>query len=378
MSPRAARIAVFVTFLLHGMLLGSWVPHIPLVKESLGVGPAWFGLALLSLPVGSVIAMPLTGVMIGKYGSAPLTLGAGLLFCVFVLGPPHATTLYAFVPMGVLLGATIGSMDVAMNSHGLAVERALKKPTMSIFHGAFSLGALIGTVFSASLIRSVGPTPQLLAMSLICVVFQLSAYRYFLPAAIDRGESMSSLVWPTRATLALGALCFLALMIEGSVLDWGAIFLREKFATDVAFSALAFGTYQGGMAVARFTGDYLRHMFGAVPLTLGSAVLTAVATAIGLYSPSLMLTIVAFAFAGLGLGNIAPILFAGGGRLEREAPGRGIAAVATMGYAGFLTAPPIIGMVAQLTSLQIALNTSICAALVIALFSYQARAADEE
>ncbi len=378
MNPRAARIAIFVTFLLHGMLLGSWVPHIPLVKESLGVGPAWFGLALLSLPVGSVIAMPLTGVMIGKYGSAPLTLGAGLLFCVSVLGPPHATAIYTFVPMGIILGATIGSMDVAMNSHGLAVERALKKPTMSIFHGAFSLGALIGTVFSASLIRSIGPTPQLLAMSLICVVLQLWAFRYFLPAAIDRGESMSSLVWPTRATLALGALCFLALMIEGSVLDWGAIFLREKFATDVAFSALAFGTYQGGMAVARFTGDYLRHMFGAVPLTLGSAVLTAVATAAGLYSPSLTLTIVSFAFAGLGLGNIAPILFAGGGRLEKEAPGRGIAAVATMGYAGFLTAPPIIGMIAQLTSLQTALSTSICAALVIALFSYQARAADGE
>jgi MFS family permease len=378
MKPGLARIAVFVTFLLHGMLLGSWVPHIPLVKDALAIGPALFGLALLSLPVGAVIAMPLTGIMISKYGSAPLTLLAGLLFCIFVLGPPHATSIFAFVPLGILLGAAIGTMDVAMNAHGLLVERTLERPTMSIFHGAFSLGALVGTFCAASLMRSIGPSWQLLAMSGICFVMQLWASRHFLPSAADKGQTSSSFVWPTRATLALGVLCFLALMIEGSVLDWGAIYLRERFGVDAAFAALAFGTYQGGMAVARFTGDYLRQKFGAVPLTLGSALLAAIGTAAGLYSPSVNLTIVAFVFAGLGVGNIAPILFAGGGRLEKEAPGRGIAAVATMGYTGFLAAPPVIGIVAQATSLQIALSLTIVAALVIAAFAHLAKAADSE
>jgi MFS family permease len=378
MNPRAARYAVFITFLLHGMLLGSWVPHIPLVKDALAIGPAKFGLALLSLPVGSVVAMPLTGMMVSKYGSGPLTLLSGVLFCLLVLGPPHANSMFVFVPLGVLLGAAIGAMDVAMNAQGLAVERFVRVPTISIFHGAFSLGALVGTLFAASLMRSIGPTWQLLAMSTICLLMQLWAARYYLPASVDKGQTASSLVWPTRATLALGMLCFLALMIEGSVLDWGAIYLREKFSVDAAFAALAFGTYQGGMAVARFTGDYLRHKFGAVPLTFGSALLTAAGTTAGLYLPSATLTIIAFVFAGLGVGNIAPVLFAGGGRLERDAPGRGIAAVATMGYTGFLAAPPLIGMLAQVTNLQVGLSITILAALVIAVFARQAKAADGE
>ena len=151
--------------MLHGMFLGSWVPHISLVKDALAIGPAKFGLTLLSLPIGSVVAMPLTGLMVSRYGSAPLTLLSGTLFCVRVLGPPHATSILEFMPLGILLGATTGAMDVAMNAHGLAVERSLRKPTISIFHGAFSLGALIGTLFAALLMRGIGPTWQLLAMS---------------------------------------------------------------------------------------------------------------------------------------------------------------------------------------------------------------------
>ncbi len=363
--------------MLHGTLLGAWVPHVPMLKDRLAAGPALFGLALLSLPFGAVIAMPIAGMLINRFGSARLTFVCGCLFCLMLLGPPHATQLAMLMSSGVLMGASIGSMDVAMNAHGLAVERALKKPTMSIFHGGFSVGAFIGTFTAAPLMQLAGASGQLLVISAACLVLVYVASRYFLPASVDQGLSGNSFALPTAATVGLGMLCFLALMIEGSILDWGAIFVRERFTVDAAYAALAFGTYQSGMAVARFSGDYLRLKVGAVKLVFASSLLAALGTLAGLFAPSAMMTSIAFVFAGLGIGNVAPILFAGGGRLEPDAPGRGIAAVTTLGYAGFLAAPPMIGVIAQATSLQIGLCTTVVAALIIAAFSGRAAVADK-
>lgn len=367
---------MFATFTLHGVLIGAWAPHIALAKERLGAGPGLFGLALLSMPLGAVIAMPIAGALINKYGSAKLTLIGGILFCATLLGPPHALTLPLFMFAGVLLGASIGSMDVAMNAHGLAAERALRKPIMSVLHGGFSLGAIIGAFSAAPLITALGPSHQLLLTCAACLVTLLIAARLYLPAAVDKGLSGSHFAWPTPATLGLGALCFLALMIEGSILDWGAIFLREEFAIDGAFAAFGFGAYQGGMALARFTGDYLRQKAGAVKLVFFSALLTAAGTLIAIMSPSPTAAMIAFAFAGVGIGNVAPVLFAGGGRLEPDAPGRGIAAVTTMGYSGFLAGPPLIGFAAELSTLQIGLGLTVLAALIIAFFARLVQAAD--
>ena len=152
--------------------------------------------------------------------------------------------------------------------------------------------------------------------------------------------------------------------------------MREKFIVDAGFAALAFGFYQGGMAIARLSGDWLRLKVGAVRMVLASALLTAVATAIALTVPNVWIAIAAFVFAGLGLGNIAPVLFAGGGRLEPDAPGRGIAAVTTLGYTGVLAGPPLIGFAAQATSLNAALGLTVIAAVIIALYARMVKAAD--
>jgi MFS family permease len=376
MNPSAARNAVFATFLLHGVLLGAWAPHIAFAKERLGVGPGMFGAALLSMPFGAVIAMPIAGALINISGSAKVTLVSGICFCLVLLGPPHAPTFTAFVLAGILLGAAIGSMDVAMNSHGLAAERALKRPIMSVLHGGFSLGAITGAFAAAPLLSAFGTSWHLVLTSAACLATLLASARFYLPASVDKGLAGSHFGWPTAATAGLGSLCFLALMIEGSILDWGAIYLRQEFAVTAANAAFAFGAYQGGMAFSRFSGDYLRVAFGAVRLVFISALTTAVGTAVALWSPSLVAAMIAFAVAGIGIGNVAPVLFAGGGRLEPNAPGRGIAAVTTMGYSGFLAGPPLIGFVAEFSTLQWGLALTVVAAAIIAVFARTVKAAD--
>ena len=375
-TPNQARWAVNATFLLHGMLVGAWVPHIPLAKERLDVGPAVFGLALLAFAGGAVCAMPAAGVLINRFGSARLTAVTGMLFCLAFFGPILAPTMPAFVIAGFFMGMTIGSMDVAMNAHGIAVEKALKLPTMSMFHGGFSIGGMAGAFLGAILLKLFGAAAQAVIIAVICLAIQLMAMRFYLPASADKGLSGSHFAWPTKATIGLGLLCFLALMIEGSILDWAAIMMREKFLVDASFAALAFGFYQGGMAVARLTGDWIRLKAGAVRMVTVSALMAAAGTAVALSVPSPFLAIAAFDFAGLGIGNVAPVLFAGGGRLEPDAPGRGIAAVTTLGYSGFLCGPPLIGFAAQVTSLPTALFLTVVAALIIAFYARSVNAAD--
>ena len=375
-TPTQARWAVGATFLLHGILVGAWVPHIPLAKERLDVGPGVFGLALLAFAGGAVCAMPLAGVLINRFGSAFLTTVTGLLFCLTFFGPILAPTIGLFVLTGFFMGMMIGSMDVAMNAHGIAVEKALKRPTMSMLHAGFSIGGMIGAFLGAALLEAFGEMTQAVLIALLCVTIQITAARFYLPADADRGLSGSHFAWPTRATIGLGLLCFLALMIEGSILDWAAIMLRDKFVIDAGFAALGFGFYQAGMAIARLSGDWIRLRMGAVRMVLASALLTAFGTTLALLAPTPQLAIGAFVFAGLGLGNIAPVLFAGGGRLEPDAPGRGIAAVTTLGYSGFLCGPPLIGFVAHASDLNTALFLTVAAALIIAVFARSARAAD--
>lgn len=375
-SPSHARWAVAATFFLHGLLVGAWVPHIPLAKERMAAGPALFGLALLAIAAGAVCAMPVAGALINKLGSARMTALTGMLFCLTFFGPILAPSLPLFMICGFLMGAAIGSMDVSMNAHGIAVEKALKLPTMSMFHGGFSVGGMAGAFLGAGLLELFGEFPQAVITAVLCLTLQLVAMRYYLPAEVDRGLSGSHFAMPTKATVALGLLCFLALMVEGSILDWGAIFMREKFLVDASVAALAFGFYQGGMAVARLTGDWIRLKAGAVTMVTVSALMAASGTAVALLAPSPYIAIAAFVFAGLGIGNVAPVLFAGGGRLEPDAPGRGIAAVTTLGYSGFLCGPPLIGFAAQLVGLPIALFLTVLAALIIAASARSVKAAD--
>ena len=375
-TPTQARWAVGATFFVFGIVIGAWVPHIPLAKERLGVGPGVLGLALLALAAGAVVAMPAASVLVNRFGSARVTALGGVIFCLSFLGPVLATTLAGFVVAGFIMGMMIGSTDVAMNAHAIAVEKALKQPTISMLHGLYSLGCIVGTFIGAALLESLGEISQAVIVVALCLAIQFPAARFYLPASVDKGLSGAHFAWPTKATIGLGLLCFLALMMEGSVLDWAALLLRENFAVDAGIAALGFGFYQGGMALARFFGDTIRLKMGSVKMVGFSALLAAAGTALALTAPSPALAIGAFTIAGLGIGNVAPVLFAGGGRLEPDAPGRGIAAVTTLGYMGFVCGPPLIGFVAQVTSLTTALFLTVIAGLIIAIFARSARSAD--
>ena len=375
-AAERARLAAVLIFLMHGLLAGGWVPHIPLVQERLGLGTGALGWLLLALAAGGVAAMPLAGALINRFGSAALCRTSGLLMCLGLTLPVYAPGALALALALLLFGAALGTLDVAMNAHGVAVEKRLRHAVMSSFHGWYSVGAAIGAGGGGIVVGILGGTAHVAATSAASLAILAVSSRLLLPSEVDKRLSGAPFAWPTPATLGLGALAFLALMVEGAMFDWSAIYLRRTIGASIALAGFGFAAFSTGMALARFAGDTLRTRFGSGPLVLASALALATGLAAALAVPEPGVAIIAFGVAGLGVGNIAPVLFAGGGRAEPGAPGRGIAAVTTMGYSGFLLGPPLIGAVSEEIGLRLALSLTVVAALIIALSARAARVAD--
>jgi MFS family permease len=371
-TVRRARWAVAAVFFVNGAVFGSWAPHIPLVQERLGLGPGVLGAALLAMAVGALAAMPLAGALIGRVGSAAVTRVTTLLLCVSLPLPVLAPNLFSLAAALFLLGSANGAMDVAMNAHGIAVERHLGRPVMSSFHGMFSTGGLAGAAIGAIFLGWLPPVVHVLAMAALLGLVAVLVLAHLLPARVDAGATGAMFALPGRATLVLGALAFLVLMSEGAVLDWSAAYLRGDLGASPSLAAMGFAAFSATMAAARFCGDRLRHRLGASALVQGSAALAAIGLGLALLAGTPAAGVAGFACAGLGLANIVPVLFGGAGRLQGEEPGKAIAAVTTTGYLGFLAGPPLIGFAAEASTLGTSLGLVVLACAVVAVAARRA------
>ncbi|MFL5333158.1 MAG: MFS transporter [Geminicoccaceae bacterium] len=376
-SLRRARLAIGLVFLVNGTIFGSWAPHIPLVQDRLALGPAVLGAALLAMAVGALCSMLMAGAAIGRFGSAPVTRVTGLLMCAALPLVALAPNLPALIAALACLGAANGMMDVAMNAHGVAVETRLQRPIMSSLHGMFSLGGLLGAGLGALALGWLSPTTHVLAAALGLALVAFLAMRWLLPGRIDVGDAGFHFVQPRGAALGFGALAFLVLMSEGAALDWSAAWLRGDLGASPSVAATAFAGFSAAMAAGRFGGDRLRRRWGAVPLFRASALLAAGGLAFAVLLATPAAAVLGFVGAGLGLSNAVPVLFGAAGRLPDTQPGAGIAATATIGYLGFLAGPPLIGLVAQVTSLSTALGLLVIACGLVGAFASLVRIADD-
>jgi MFS family permease len=368
-TDRRARWAVAAVFLANGIVIGSWAALIPRVEAQLGIGHATLGLALLCMALGALVAMPIGGAAIARLGSAAVTRASTAVWCLtfpLAVAAPSPVLLAAAL---FVFGAANGVLDVAMNAHGVLVENRIRRPVMSSFHGMFSLGGLLGAALAAVVMAKMSAVGFAVLVAVVAAALAAPAFLAFLPSGADRGAGGSAFALPSRAALGLGALCFLAMTSEGAVLDWSALHLEGSLEVGAGLAATGFAAYSATMAAGRFLGDWLRGHFGAVALVRSSALLATVGLLAALVVPVPLVAIAGFAVSGLGLSNLVPIFFGAAGRIPGESAGASIAAVATVGYCGFLTGPPVIGLAAEATNLRLALGLIVLACLAIAIFS---------
>jgi predicted MFS family arabinose efflux permease len=349
---RRARWAVLGIFLLNGVGVASWAAHIPFIKEKFGLNEATLGLALLAIAAGSVGTLLLGGPIVARFGSRMMTLVGAFVFCadlpLLIVAPTFPLLILALV----CFGACLGAMEVAANVQAFGIEERYARPIMSTFHALFSVGGLLGAAVAGwSLAEGIPPITHMLIVALVLGVLTAAGMRHLLPTDKQHPSEASGIILPSGPRLGLGVLAFFALVAEGAMADWSAVYLRDTLLTTAGFAATGYATFSLAMAVGRLSGDAIRTRLHSRLVVQISAAMAAVGMGTALFSGQPLIALIGFACVGLGLANIVPVLFTAAGRTPGVATGTGIAAVATAGYFGFLIGPPMIGFVAQHTSL---------------------------
>ena len=361
----AARWAVSTIFLLNGAGIGVWAAHVPLVQARAGIDTGMLGFLLLTIAGGAVSAMPLSGWLSGRWGTRAVVIGSGLLFALTSALLMNVAGIVPLFLAAYVFGASNGVLDVAMNANASEVEAARGIPTMSSFHGFFSLGGLIGAALGGLLIGAgLGDGRGALMVSAVsAAVVALCARRLL---AVPSAPHASHFALPRGPALFLGLLALLCFAIEGALVDWSALLLTERTKVDAATAALGYSAFSVTMAACRFAGDRLVLRFGPLRvMTVGGLGMFA-GLLLAVVSTQFVLSALGFALIGLSAANVVPLIFAAAARIPGMSAGGGLATVATLGYAGLLMAPPLIGAIAAHTNIAVALGVLALSGIVIA------------
>ncbi|KYM72156.1 MFS transporter [Pantoea agglomerans] len=338
-------------FLINGLGMSAWAPLVPFARDRLQLSGASLGALLLCLGIGSLAAMPVTGTLVARFGCRRVMCFSTLL--VLMMMPLLATADSHLVMAAALMlfGAGLGMLDVAMNYQAVQVEQAADKPMMSGFHGFFSLGGILGAG-TVSLLLSQSFSP--LAATLVVMAVMLLLLLWRLPVLMNERLHQPDQPWlviPRSWVAFLGLLCFILFLAEGAVLDWGALLLLQNPEMSPAWAGLGYAVFSVAMTLGRFSGDKIIQRFGRYPVMLTGALTAAAGMSLAVWLPWPEIALLAFLLVGFGLSNTVPMLFNAAGNQQDMPANLAISAMTTLGYAGILSGPALIGFISQWISL---------------------------
>ena len=348
-STAPARLATRLAFFAAGFAMACCAPLFPFIKANVGADEGQFGLLLLCLGIGSIVAMPITGVVSARHGARPMVLLGGFgLVAVLPILAMSATPIMLGASL-FFFGASLGTIDVAMNVHGAEIEGQEKRPLMSNFHAQFSIGGFFGAGLM-TLLLSVGLPFAIAAFigAAVALCAVLLARPRLLAAS---GATPEPFAFPHGIVLLLAVLAGVTFLVEGAVLDWGALLLVDRELVNLENAGVGYILFSVAMVIARLTGDRTVAALGQFRVLVYGGIATMVGVAIVLISPWPLAALSGFILIGLGAANLVPIVFSAAGRQSVMPAGLAVASVTTTGYAGILIGPALVGFTADATTL---------------------------
>ena len=349
-----ARLATRLAFFAAGFSMGCCAPFFPFVKENVSADKSQFGVLLLCLGIGAIIAMPITGILSAKRGSRPMVLLGGLSMVVLlpilvVVNSPIILALILF-----LFGAALGTLDVAMNVHGVEVEQIEKRSLMSNFHAQFSIGGLVGAALMTIFLSFGMPLllSSIIASSITFFAMILTIKRLLIVNSVKQSKFM----FPKGVVLLLAIFAAIIFLVEGAVVDWGALLIIDLELTPIKSAGVGYILFSIAMVVARLLGDKIIDIIGEFKVLILGVITTIFGILTILLSTLPLFALCGFMLIGLGVANLVPIFFSAAGRQKIMPAEIAIASVTTTGYAGILLGPVLIGYVAEVTTLSIAFS----------------------
>lgn len=378
-GPRRARTAVSILFCVNGALIASLLARLPTVKANLDLSNAALGAGLASAPAGALLASVVAGRAVARFGSGRLAVAASVGYGVALPLVGLAPVWAAFAATVFVFGICDAFADVGQNAHGLRVQRVYGRSLINGFHAWWSIGGVLGAGSSAlAAALDVALAAHLGMAGAVLALAALAAGRWTLaggdpdadhagPPPVAQQSSARRRARPPIVALAgLGALTLLAAIVEDVPGSWGAVYLRDGLGATAGTAALAFAAFTAGMTAARLAADRVVDRLGHVAVVRAGAALAAVSLAVALLTGTWWAGLAGFFLVGVGAAASFPALFHAAGHRPGVRPADGIALISWSGRAGFLIAPPLVGVFADAVGLTWAVGLGAVAAAGVA------------
>jgi fucose permease len=360
------RRAVSVAFLAFGAVMGSWVPRLPALKDHLHLSDGQVGYALLAFSLGAVIGAGIARIVLGR-GSRAWVRGGTIAICASLLGPALASSFPQLFIFLLVLGVCAGFIDMLENAQAAELERTAGRPLINGFHGFWSLGALGGAVLAGgAAYAGIGPFPQV-AFAAIVAAAGSAYFLRDLPNTRSGAPRVASGVtgryWLTGFVVAVAAISFCSILVEGGTADWSPLYLKELSHANPGIAAGGFAAFALAATVVRFRADLLTAHTSPTAVARLGGLIAVLGLALAIAVPALPGAITGFALVGIGTAVLVPLAFSAGANLG--ASGTALALVLAGGYAGSVAGPAMIGNVADRFGLRVAMGIPLAAAILI-------------
>jgi MFS family permease len=367
---RMNRIAVSVMFFLHGLCFASWAARIPSIQENLHLTSSTLGAVLFALPAGFFLSLPFAGWLIGMVGSKRIVVLSAALYSISLFCIGLASTTTALVIALFAFGFFANLLNISINTQAVIVERLYEKKLMATFHGLWSLagfgGAAIGTMMIGN---NIAPYQHYIIISLIILIVTGICSFYLITHDDISDEKRPLFAMPDRSLLNLGIIAFCSMMAEGAMFDWSGIYFSKVVNTNAAVTGLGYTTFMIAMAAMRFTADGLSEKFGLKKLIQASGALTTAGLILAVIQPQLIPALIGFFLIGMGVSSVVPMVYSAAGKSKVLSPGTALTAVSSLGFMGLLVGPPVIGFIAEATSLKVSFLAISLMSVAVILFA---------
>lgn len=339
--------AVGLVFMTLSILFSGWIARIPEIQASLGLQEGQLGISMMGLSFGALFMTMASGWLSARLRTGLSLSSSTLLFCAAMALPAFAWDQWSLMIALFILGAANGFMNVSMNAAAAIVERTERVNIMPFCHAMYSLGLIVGALIASS--AGALNIPVSFHFPVLGALLAL-AYTFLHPVLgqlpqVERPAS--GFVLRSLPLVLLASLAFCFVMSEAAIADWAAVYLKTELGSSVSIASLGYACFACAMTAGRFSCNYLRSLLGVNRLMLLGVGITVVGLVLPIAWSSVAMGIIGFTFAGLGVANLVPIIFAAAAKLEGIHPAAGIAAVSTAGFTGLLLCRPIIGMLSQ-------------------------------
>ena len=349
---RAHRISVSTFFFIAGFCFASWASRIPDIKNFLKLSDGGLGAVLFALPVGLMVSMPLSGILVARFGSRKVVISAALVYPLILILLGFAVTAWQLAAVLFLFGFCGNMFNISVNTQAVGVEALYGRSIMASFHGVWSLAGFSGAAVGALMVAlGFSPRAHFTIIFAACLLFAFLTYKYTLPQNSGK-KSTPLFAKPDAAILKLGLIAFGCLVCEGTMFDWSGVYFQKVIRVPESQTPLGYVAFMSSMAAGRFVADWLVTKFSVKPILQFSGLIIAAGLLTAVVFPYVATAIIGFLLVGFGVSSVVPLVYGLAGKSKTMLPGIALAAVSTIGFLGFLVGPPLIGFLAEAAGLR--------------------------